>query len=321
MNRSGSIQVLRSLSQRASAGFIMFFLSPSSSAPLGFFRIAVSMIAINQVIILWPYLLQLYGNFGFIQWAVIEASNDTWLPSIGKLSVMLQRYGISADDTVRGIFATYLGSLIGLAVGWHSRLFAVIAWLTHILTVNSGDMSLYGVDTMIHICLFYCIWMPVGDSYSIDRWRAGKSLVPSWFTTLSLRTLQLHLCIIYWNSGFAKMLGQQWWSGEAIWRALTQPQFAVFDFFWLAHFPLMAKLVCWSVMIVEAGYPIFIWPQRTRPYWLAGILTLHIAIGVFMGLWLFSLTLIVMNLSAFGIQLRREYAEADLLAAGRKLQA
>jgi hypothetical protein len=223
--------------------------------------------------------------------------------------------------TIRGIFVTYLGSLIGLAVGWHSRLFAVIAWLTHILTVNSGDISLYGVDTMIHICLFYCIWMPVGDSYSIDRWRAGKSLDPAWVNTLSLRTLQLHLCIIYWNSGFAKMLGQQWWSGEGIWRALTQPQFAVFDFFWLAHFPLLAKLVCWSIMIVEAGYPVFIWPQRTRPYWLAGILTFHMAIGVFMGLWLFSLTLIVMNLSAFGIKSRRQHDKPDLVASGCKLQA
>jgi len=69
--------------------------------------------------------------------------------------------------------------------------------------------------------------------------------------------------------------------------------------------PLMTKLIFWSVMIVEAEYPVFIWPHRTRSYWLAGILTLHIAIGVFMGLWLFSLTLIVMNLSAFGRSARR----------------
>jgi hypothetical protein len=105
-----------------------------------------------------------------------------------------------------------------------------------------------------------------------------------------------------------------------MWQVLMHPQFAVFYFFWLAHFPLMAKLICWGVMVVEVGYPVFIWPQRTRSYWLAAILTLHIAIGVFMGLWLFSLTLIVMNLSAFGTELRGKYAEADLLAAPRKLQ-
>jgi hypothetical protein len=75
----------------------------------------------------------------------------------------------------------------------------------------------------------------------------------------------------------------------------------------LIKVPLMAKLVCWSVMHTSllAG----------------GDTDIAHSDWVFMGLWLFSLTLIIMNLSAFGIRSRWEYPEADLLAAGRKVQA
>src|SRR4051812_33427108 len=183
-----------SAAARVREAALAFFLAPSSAEPLGFFRIAIAMIGLVQVVVLWPYLHQLYGNFGFVQWALIEAAAETWLPSIGKLTLLLQGLGVSADDTVRGVFAVYALALVGLGLGLWTRASAVLAWLMHILTVNTGELSLYGVDTILHVSLFYCAWMPVGDSYSIDLWRVGRQGAPSWLSTLSLRTVQLHLC-------------------------------------------------------------------------------------------------------------------------------
>jgi hypothetical protein len=277
-----------------------FVLGSAKPYSLGFFRIAVSLIAIIQVFVIWPYLLQLYGNFGFIQWAVIETEPDTWLPSIGKLAIVLHAYGVSSSTCVYGVFVLYLLSLLGLLVGWNTTFFAICAWLTHTLTVNSGYISLYGVDTMIHICLFYCVWMPVGCCLSIDRTLKRAAGTARFCIGLSIRTLQLHLCIIYLNTGLAKAIGWQWWTGEAIWRAVMQPQFAIFDFSWLASFPWLAQLACWVVMAIEVGYVLFIWPARTRPIWLVATIGLHVGIIVNMGLIMFSIMMIVMNLSAFG---------------------
>jgi hypothetical protein len=280
-----------------------FLTDPASPRPLGFFRIAVSAVAIVQVGVLWPYLLQLYGNFGFVQWAMIEASADAWLPSIGKLCLLLQPFGISSSACVYGVFFLYLLALFGLLIGWQTRVMALGAWLLHILTVNSGFLSLYGVDTMIHICLFYCVWMPVGAAFSLDQYLRRAPVRPSFMAGIGLRALQLHLCIIYLNTGTAKAQGIQWWTGEAIWRAVMQPQFAVFDLSWLAYVPFLAQVTCWTVMLIEVGYLFFIWPARTRPLWLVAAIGLHLGIGLLMGLWMFSLMMIVMNLSAFGFDL------------------
>lgn len=277
-----------------------FLFTPAEPSPLALLRLGVSVLALVQVWILWPYLLQLYGNFGLVQWALTEAANESWMPSIGKLCLLLQPYGVTSSACVHGVFAVYVLGLAGLALGWKTRVWAVIAWLAHALTMNTGFFSVYGADTMIQICLFYCVCMPVGAAWSLDQWLLRRPVVPTAGTRLALRVLQLHLCLIYLDAGTAKMRSIEWWSGEAIWRALVQPQFAVFDFTWLARVPVLAMIVCWCVLLIETGYPFLIWPQRTRPLWVAATIGLHLGIGLFMGLWLFASIMIIMTVSAFG---------------------
>jgi hypothetical protein len=293
----------RPIAGRALALIERFIAEGADPYALGFFRISVSLVAIIQVFMVWPYLLQLYGNFGFIQWAVIETETDTWLPSIGKLTILLQPYGVSSSACVQGVFVFYVFSLFGLLAGWKTRLFAISSLLGHTLTVNSGYISLYGVDTMIHICLFYCAWMPVGRCLSLDQMYRQNPVNPSFFAGISMRTLQLHLCIIYFSTGLAKVSGPQWWTGEALWRAVMQPQFSVFDFSWLASVPWLARIACWSVMLIEMGYPFLIWPAKSRPIWVIATIALHLGIGMIMGLWMFSIMMIVMTFSAFGFRL------------------
>jgi len=293
---------LRRLPQLVRAGIERFWFAQADPRPLGFFRIALGLTGIVQVLVLWPSLLQLYGNFGFVQWALLEAREE-WLPSIGKLCLLLQPYGVSANACVHGVFLAYLAALLGLVLGWRTRFFAVAAWLLHGLTVNSGYLSLYGVDTMLHIGLFYCVWMPVGASLALDRRRLGRPPEPSFGANVALRTLQLHLCIIYLDSGLAKLAGVQWRNGEAIWRTLMQPQFAVLDFSWLAQAPWVATLACWTVILVELGYPVLIWPARTRQLWVVATLALHLGVGVLMGLWMFSVLMMILTLAAFGFPL------------------
>jgi hypothetical protein len=277
-----------------------FLFRPAAPHPLALFRLGVTALALVQVWILWPYVLQLYGNFGFVQWALTEAGTESWMPSIGKLCLLLQPYGVSSSACVHGVFAVYAVGLAGLALGWKARFWAVIAWLAHSLTINTGYFSVYGVDTMIQICLFYCVWMPVGAAWSLDQWLLRRPAAPAVGARLALRVLQIHLCLIYLDAGVAKMRSIQWWNGDAIWRVLMQPQFAVVDVSWLPRVPLVAMIVCWSVLLIETGYPILIWPRRTRRLWVVATLGLHLGIGFFMGLWLFALIMIIMTVSAFG---------------------
>ncbi|MEP6937235.1 MAG: hypothetical protein ABI871_04115, partial [Chthoniobacterales bacterium] len=52
--------------------------------------------------------------------------------------------------------------------------------------------------------------------------------------------------------------------------------------------------------LLETGYPLFIWLRKTRTFWLVAIVAMHLAIGLTMGLYLFALVMITLNLAAFG---------------------
>ena len=60
--------------------------------------------------------------------------------------------------------------------------------------------------------------------------------------------------------------------------------------------PVLGVCIC----LLETGYPVFIWPKRVRRIWMPCILAMHAAIGITMGLYLFALVMIVLNVAAFG---------------------
>jgi hypothetical protein len=265
-----------------------------------FLRLALAGLGLVQLMVLWQYLLALYGNYGFVQWAVVEASNDAWVPSIGKLALILGDWGVASATTVHVVFGLYGASLVGLAIGYRTRLFTVLAWLGHTVTLNSGFFSLYGVDTMLHILLFYLLFAPAGARWSVDAYLRRVSCAPSASARIAQRLIQLHLCIIYLNTGLAKASSEQWWNGEAIWRSVMQPQFNAFELSWLAAHPELAAIAGWSVLLVELGYSCFIWIPATRRAALGAAVVMHAGIAVTMHLWLFSLTMVAFNLAAFG---------------------
>jgi hypothetical protein len=187
-----------------------------------------------------------------------------------------------------------------LLLGWQTRVMAFQAWFTGLVLCHSSILTTYGVDAFANIALFYCVLMPVGASMSLDRVTGRASGQATTSARLFLRLLQLHMCVVYLTAGLSKARGEQWWNGEAVWRALNMPQFSTFDMSWLANFPWVMLLASWGTLLIETGYPIGIWPARLRPWWLLAIVGMHLGIAVFMRLWLFSALLIVLNVSAFG---------------------
>jgi hypothetical protein len=91
------------------------------------------------------------------------------------------------------------------------------------------------------------------------------------------------------------------------------PIYRQFDMTWLAHWPLFLKMAGWGSLALEGFYWILIWPRRTRPFWIAGIVSMHLGISIFLGLQLFGLIMCVLTLSLFAVS-----AEPGTLLAGRK---
>lgn len=291
---------------RALAGrFVAWFAAEGSPGPLAFFRIGVAFVALVRMAALWPSLLDVFGQYGFVQWAITRSNLDSYLPHIGNVALLLQPLGVTADQTVYGLAFLDIAVLLALAAGWRTRACAVAAFLLDILFIHAAGGLLYGADIFIHIAFFYLVLMPSGDAFSLDVRAGRRANRPSVAAGLTRRVLQLHLVIVYVSSGIEKAMGPQWWNGDAIWRsvalpAFRGPAFLTFDLSALANVPWIPLVSGWIVLLVETGYGLFIWRRETRLFWLCLTLGMHLFIGVFLGMALFAAIMTLLNLAAFG---------------------
>lgn len=279
-----------------------FWEAPVTPRPLAWFRIGLAAVLIVQAFSQIGHLEDLYGRHGIVGWSVMAERSVAGAPRLAWLDDGLQALGLPAGCAVPLAFAVYVGGLLGLLLGYRTRLAAVVVWVTHTALMISGEMSIYGVDRFAQFGLFYCVWLPVGHALSLDESAGRTTSGPSFAARFGLRLLQLHLCVVYVSSGVEKTLGEQWWNGEAIWRAVMSMPGGLIDGSFLAGVPWLARVLCWMTLLLEAGSVAFIWHPRARKFWLAGIVGMHLGIALAMNLWIFSATMIVFDVAAFGVQ-------------------
>jgi len=250
----------------------------------------------------WNYLLAGTGN-GLISRDLAEALlsvESHFIPKLGWLVALGAHVGLREETILSVAWICLLAAGCGLLLGFACRLSAVLAWFLHLCAAKSGGFVSYGVDNFMTIALFYLMLSPLPDRYSLDwRLRKSRSKDPQLFGFWR-RVLQLHLCLIYFFSGLTKALGSGWWNGSNLWRALIRPPFNIIApevlVRWKYLFPIAGVFIC----LLEIGYPFFIWHRRTRGIWLACICGMHLAIGMTMGMYLFALVMIILNIAAFG---------------------
>jgi len=196
-----------------------------------------------------------------------------------------------------------------LFLGLLSRPAAIVAWFVHLCAAESGGLLAYGADNFMTTALFYLILSPLPDRYSFDHWVAKTKPKNPQLLGFWRRVLQVHLCFVYFIGGLAKCLGNGWWDGSNLWRSLIRAPFTVVPPDVLVRFKYALPVLGISICLLEVSYPIFIWMKKTRLIWLICILAMHAAIGLLMGLYLFALVMIVMNVAAFGIPSRSTAAQ------------
>jgi hypothetical protein len=285
-----------------------FLVSPDSDQWLALLRLGLGFQVVLYCLSLrndWHHLLASDVN-GFISRELSEAIltlQNPAVPRLGWLVTLGSHLGLTEDTILLTTWSCLLLAGCCLLLGYSCRSAAIIAWFIHLCAVKSGDFVAYGMDNFTTIGLFYLMVAPLPDHYSLD-WKLRKPQSPDPRHPGRLgfhrRVLQIHMCFIYFFGGLTKCLGMGWWTGESMWRALTRPPFNLISaqllISWKAILPLLGIAVC----LLETGYPFFIWSKRTRLVWLISVLGMHIAIGLTMGLYLFAVIMIVLNLAAFG---------------------
>jgi hypothetical protein len=282
-----------------------FLFAPQSSLWLTILRTGLGLQVLCYGISLRADWLEVLGreNQGLIRRDLTEAilsAESPFIPRVGWLVDTGAHLGLSERVVLWSVWLLLMIASLLVVVGLFCRIGSVALWLLYVCTGKSAELFSYGVDNFTIIGLFYLAIAPLPDSLSLDACWRGIHPRSVTLHGLHRRVLQLHMCIIYFFGGISKCAGPGWWNGLSLWRAMTRAPFGVVPPEVLIRMAFVLPLFGILVCVMEATYPIFIWPRQTRSAWFVGVLGMHVAIGLMMGMYLFASVMIILNLSAFG---------------------
>jgi len=228
-------------------------------------------------------------------------------------------YHVTDANSIWLLHWCFLAVNLMFALGLFTRFTGVATWIASLSYIQRAQTSLFGMDTIASILLFYLMLSPCGGAWSLDRlieaWRARRLGLPlpevqaTSDVTFFQRLMQIHFAIIYFGAGTSKLMGASWWQGTALWGCLANYSFAPMQYDGYMRFLefIVAHRWIWEVvmsgmavftLVLELGFPFAVWmPQMRLPFLICAIL-FHTGIGLLMGLRIFSFLMCVL-LSSF----------------------
>lgn len=215
-------------------------------------------------------------------------------------------YWIQDPTTIYAIYFVFLAAILCFTFGFFTKTANVITWIVYVSYLQRGYIIWFGMDTVLCMLLLYLLVGPSGNALSIDRllarYRMARDAIkargravdvpdvaPNWLANVSIRLIQLNMCLIYFCSGCAKLQGNMWWSGGAVWFTMNIKEFEVVPAWWIGYAPdwVWQSISCFGVLftlVFEIGFVFLIWNRAVRPFMLFSAFMLHGGIGLFMGL-------------------------------------
>jgi predicted DCC family thiol-disulfide oxidoreductase YuxK len=295
-------------------GWNAFFFTPADPTALGLIRVIVGLLLFWNLAVYGLDLHAFLGSEGWSDPAVVRLFQRERSPYAWSFWMLVP------DVLLRPVWVACMAVLAMFTVGLFSRLTAVLAWAIVVSTVRRSPVTVFGFDQIVStLALYLAVTGASGQALSLDRFfarlrdarataarrrRDGKWVVPPGVpaatvsANLAMRLIQLHLALIYGMAGLAKLQGEAWWSGMALWGTLASGEFSLLDFTWLAAWPYALNVLTHVALALEVGYAILIWVRLFRPLVVAAMVAMHVGISLTApGLAEFGVAMIAANLA------------------------
>ncbi len=235
-------------------------------------------------------------------------SDEGWLPMrdaafLRDRSSLSLLYEIGDPGRVRLVYGVCLVSSLLLAIGWRTAWVKWIVLACHVSFMNRAPNITYGVDHITSILMWLLCLAPIGRALALDE-RRRDGWRPSWWRALDharasacLRLAQIQMAIVFFFAGAAKLRGDDWWDGDAIWYALCDQEFSGLPLQPFAENMWVVNVLTYLSVVIELGYAFVVWDRKTRPIALVGAVCLHLGIAVMLSMVLFALGMIAGHLA------------------------
>ncbi len=218
---------------------------------LAFFRIALASLILFDLFVRSKELVAHYTDFGILPRGVFieKFANRFWI-SIHMINGSAFFQG--ALFLIAAVFA------VALLIGYKTRLATIVSWFLLISLQSRNPMILQGGDIFFRMLMFWAMFLPLGEKYSLDALRKQKRVEEKSYFSFGTGGILLQFAFVFIFSALLKT-GKEWFpDGTAIYYALSIDQFATWLGKFLLGFPDLMQYLTYFVLFVELFGPVLL---------------------------------------------------------------
>ncbi|MFK7897733.1 MAG: HTTM domain-containing protein [Myxococcota bacterium] len=185
-------------------------------------------------------------------------------------------YSLSGDmPWVAFLFLVSAATAIVLGLGWRTQASTALSWILLISLEHRNPLVLTGGDLLLQLLLFWSIFLPLGEVWSIDARRLRPSTagsIPRSVFSVASAALLVQVAIIYPVAALFKWREPIWRSLEAFGAAMQVDGVATAFGEALAAVPDLAPVISGATLVFEAfAWGIAFCPWQTARFRIAAV--------------------------------------------------
>ena len=283
--------IRRESSARTRAGAKLVEVFGADLRSLATFRIVLAILVLVDLAIRSTDLAAHYSDQGILPRETLI--QDNYIFSVYSFSLNMMN-GQPAFQAL--IFVTAAVAAVAMLVGYRTRLATFIVWLLVLSIQFRNPLALNAGDILLHLLLFWSIFLPLGAIWSVDRARRSvredePGRLSMHFFSLATAGLFMQIAFVYWFTAIWKS-GDEWLvDGTALYYTLSNDQLTTQLGSYLLNFPAALTVMTFATLALEAlgpfalFSPVFTGPVRTAT--VAAFMSLHFGIWLTMEVGIF----------------------------------
>ena len=297
-----------------------WFLSPRQLVGASILRIILGIIIMYTYVIHYPLRRYLWTDDGII--------NNSLYVELNRIPISV--YGLS-DSIVTFEILYHLGFLFAFlfTIGFGGKLIQILCYIFIFSLNNRNGLITDGGDNLMHLVLFYMIFMNVTTHFAIktkilednrsfitrikERFKDKLTIIHNF----SVIFVIVQLCFLYFMAGTYQIMGEKWMNGTAIYYIMQVEQYSTQllpDF--LLKNSLFLVIITYFSIVIKIAFPFSLFNRYMKYLAISGIIIFHLGIGIAMGLITFSAIMIAIDSLILNDQ---EYQA--MYSKGRELKA
>lgn len=198
-------------------------------------------------------------------------------------------HALSGAAWYQGLLFVIAGAFaVSLILGYRTRTVTFVSWVLMLSLHGRNPLVLNSGDTLMRMLLFWGIFLPLGERWSVDA-RGGGSDRRT-VATIGTMALLVQVVLVYVVNALHKLGSDDWMSGEAVVYIMQLDHFSILLGPLLADYPPLLRAVTFVwVAMVTASPLLLVFTRLKRAAFATAFVGMHLGMFVSMKIGIFPL--------------------------------